>query len=648
MIFLGSVFFVQAEDKEVKILFTHDIHSYLDAKEGIVDGAKREFGGIARLATALKNEETENSVYVDAGDIAMGTLYQAGFSSDAYELRLLGKLGCSYVTLGNHEFDYGCDGLADELKAALKAGGSLPKLVESSFDFSGELTTEEANLKEALRQYGMQEYFIEEINGVSVGFFGLEGPDSIECVQANVRFRDYIEVAEEMVNTLREKCDLVVCLSHVGTDGDGKTGEDFDMLSKVKGIDIVVSGHSHTAYKEPVKVGNTILVSAGCYLQYLGSLTVSVGENGASVKDYKLIPIDNTLKEDEEVASFVKSFKQRIKETYLVEYADGGDYDDVLTHSDFDFISLDEMYATHDEYPMGDLIADSYLYEAKKHGITDIDVALVGLGTVRGSFLEGDIKLADAFEICSLGVGSDGSAGHPLLTAYITGSELKLLCELDASLGPMVSSIKMSYAGLHYTFNTARMILDRVSEIYLVRENGVKEIIQDEKLYKVCCNMYAANMLGMLNGLTKGILKIVPKNADGSTVEDFYSVAMLTEQGKEIKEWVALRDYLASFEDGKLPIVYADKQDRKVKTNEHGIAVLKNPGLMTWIACILGWVIIVVIVLVTTKTVKKIKRKKAGIEEPAKKTKKHVRRRDRKKNKENENADTSKEDVTNE
>ena len=84
------------------------------------------------------------------------------------------------------------------------------------------------------------------------------------------------------------------------------------------------------------------------------------------------------------------------------------------------------MYATHGEYPFGNLIADSYIYEAKRNGIDDIDVALVGLGTVRNTFGKGDITTADAFEVCSLGVGSDGSAGHPIISAYITGKELKL------------------------------------------------------------------------------------------------------------------------------------------------------------------------------------------------------------------------------
>ena len=75
-------------------------------------------------------------------------------------------------------------------------------------------------------------------------------------------------------------------------------------------------------------------------------------------------------------------------------------------------------------------------------------MAAVGLGTIRNSIRKGDITTANVFEMCSLGVGSDMSAGHPLVIVYITGEELKLLAELDASLGPMVSSVKMSFRGL--------------------------------------------------------------------------------------------------------------------------------------------------------------------------------------------------------
>ena len=140
---------------------------------------------------------------------------------------------------------------------------------------------------------------------------------------------------------------------------------------------------------------------------------------------------------------------------------------------------------------------------------------------------------------------------------------------------------------------------------------GMLELIEDDMLYKVCCNMYAANMLGMLNSLTKGILSITPKNADGTPVEDLYTCALLDEDGREIKEWVALADYWSSFRTGdsglpEVPLMYSAPQNRKVKYEEGGFARIENPGTVTLAA--LGaaaalLILIVVIVLLIRRAV---------------------------------------------
>ena len=602
------------EGKEVKILFTHDIHSFFLPSEAMIDGKVREHGGAARLKTVLDENRDENTVYLDAGDFSMGTLLHAGFLDNAYELRLLGALGCDVTTLGNHEFDFDGTGTAKMLESALASGDRLPKLVQSNMVIDGELTKDQKTLADAMNDYGAEKYTFLEVNGVKIAVFGLLGIDGIECAPTSgMDFTDYIKAAEATVDAINDDggADLIVCLSHCGTDGDGENGEDFKLADKVPEIDVIISGHSHSTYKEPVTVGDTIVVSAGEYLANLGSLTLSVTKDGAKCTEYKLIPIDGSVASDKDVEGLVAEYKDHIEKTYLAD--EGITFDEVICRSEFDFTPLSEMYATHCEYPMGDLIADSYIYEAKENGIYYIDVALVGLGTIRGSFPKGDITVADAFEICSLGAGKDGTAGHPILVAYITGEELKLLVELDASLGPMVSSIKMSYAGLKYTFNEKRVILDRVTDLCLVRDDGTEEKIENDKLYCVACNMYAANMLGMLNGLTHGILSIVPKDSEGNPVEDFYDCALRSIYGGEIKEWIAFKNYLASFpeKDGvpTIPEKYAEPMGRKVKESRGGLVIFKNPGTTTLIVIIVPLVIIaVVVILICTRRRRKAKR----------------------------------------
>ena len=514
----------------------------------------------------------------------MGTLYQAAYSTDAYELRNLGICGCDVTTFGNHEFDFGAKGTAQMLRAAVASGDKLPQIVQSNIDFSGELTPDQADLKKAFEEYGVKDNTILECAGHKIGVFGLVGIDAISCIQTDFAYIDYIEEAKNQVEKLKkENCDIIIALSHSGTNGDGKSGEDFDLAKQVPGIDVIISGHSHNEYTSAINVNDTLIVSCGEYLKNVGKLTVNIENGKIKEKGYKLIRLDENVNEDNETKLRFEGYKENINKNYL---KDGDSFDKVIAHSNFDFIGLDEMYATHQEYPLGDLIADSYIYEAKKNGIEDIDVALVALGTVRSSIKKGDITVADAFEICSLGVGADGSAGHPLVAGYITGRELKLLVELDASFGELADSVKMSYSGIKYTFNTKNLIFTRTTQVGLDRGTNTLENIENDKLYKVIANMYAINMLDMVSDLTMGIVSIIPKDINANRVTDLYSMSLKDKDGNEVKEWIAFKDYLQSFDVGEsgypeIPERYNQSQGRKVKISHSFLEDIDYKALFT-------------------------------------------------------------------
>lgn len=602
---------------KLTILFTHDIHDYFYPTVTRYGDEHVEHGGAAKLMTLLRENTDGSTVYIDAGDFSMGTLLQSMFLYRAYELQILGKLGCSVTTIGNHEFDHGAGGLAMMLRSAKWSGEGLPQIVQSNLDMSGELTVEQEDFCDALEDFGVKAYTVIECNGYRIGVFGLIGPDSVQCVQANVAFTDYIVAAKKTIEDMRkEDVDLVIALSHSGTDGNGK-GEDYELAKSVPGIDIIVPAHSHDTYYEPVYVNDTVIVSCGEYLRYLGKITLDMSGDKFRVSGYELIPVDSSVPEDPGMAELIESFKSEIEENYLSNY--GYSFDDVICVSPADFTGLGEMYSDHDEYPLCDLIADSYKYEAEKCGFDDIDLYVVGLGTVRGSILKGEITVKDAFEICSLGSGVDGFSGHPLVTGYLTGKEIKLLAELDASLGPYESSIKMNYSGLRYTFNTKRIILDRVTDICLVRDDGTCEELEDDRLYRVCTNMYSVNMLSMVADLTGGILSITPKHADGTVCDDYYELILFDSDNRELKEWISFVDYLASFDKGssgypEIPSRYLEKQGRKNKVSEGGLAVIRNPGtacsvVPTVFILLLVLILIIVANIVLFSNVSKNRRK---------------------------------------
>lgn len=275
-----------------------------------------------------------------------------------------------------------------------------------------------------------------------------------------------------------------------------------------------------------------------------------------------------------------------------------------ICYSNFDMISVREMAATHQEYTTGDMIADAYLFEAKKLGVEDIDVAVVPLGTIRGSVKRGPLTVLDAFSICYADDG-DYADGCPLICVYLTGKELKTLTELDASLGPEYPELKLSYSGLNMRFNTKRIPLDRVTSVGLSRGIGMVELIENDMLYKVCCNLYAARQLDRLNVLTRGFLTITPRDENGEPLENFDDCFLQTEEGATVAEWIALADYWMSFRPGdsglpEVPLMYAEPQNRKVAYEEGGMARIDNPGRATLLAIGAGIVLIILVLLIVS------------------------------------------------
>lgn len=618
------IYLAETDKDMVRIIFTSDIHDYYVVGSQKVDGRIRDHGGAARLKWLIDKYRTENTIVVDAGDFSMGTLLSTGFESNASELKILGAMGYDVVTFGNHEFDYGPLALSNMLAAASSGGERIPAIVQSNLDFSGTVTEDQQAIKNYYDSGIISDTVVVTMGGnkLRVGVIGLMGVDAIECAPTSgQKWVDYKEAAKRAVTELEPKTDVIICLSHAGTDGNRETGEDMELADEVEGIDVIISGHSHTTYKKPVYRNGKVIASCGEFGQFLGVIDLEMNEDGPSLLNYKLISCDFRIPSNLELKEYVSGLTDLVDNTYLA--GSGYDMETTIATSPFTFDSMDEMYSANYEYDIGNLIADAYMYEAEKHGVKDLDVAIVALGTIRNSIVQGPITAEKCFEICSLGVGSDGSVGHALVCGYVTGKELKLLTELDSSLGPYKDSIRMSYSGIKYRYNTRRIILDRVTTLGL-DHGDMLELIEEDKLYKICCNMYALNMLGMVNDLTKGILTIVPKDINGDPITDFNKYTLKDSNGREVKEWVALADYVSSFtrgEDGVpvIPMRYSKDMERKVAYASGGKNIFTSPGTMTKIveiSVILVLAIVLVIILIGRRVYHGIKTGRAARKAP--------------------------------
>jgi len=546
--------------ERIVILFTHDLHStFLPRRVAAPSGPPLERGGYAKLLSLIReNREAGRTLLVDAGDFSMGTLFHTTFMTEAAELRLMAAMGYDVLTLGNHDFDFGPDGLAKMLRKTRTTETKPPVIVASNGIFSPE-GRGDGDLKEAFHEYPVVPYRVIERRGIRIGLFGILGKDAqIDAPFARpVTFGDPVEVSKKMIDLLKnkEKADLIVCLSHTGTSPQKKHSEDEKLARKAPGIDVIVSGHTHTILTKPIAIGKTLIVSAGAYGAALGKLAIDYEKGaGVTLAGYELKPVTGDIPDDPDLALQIAGYAKEVEKGYLA--AHGSRADRVVAESAFDMETLGYAQAHPGETGIGDMITDAFRFAVEKaegSRYEHIAVALQPLGHIRDSFLKGPITVADIFQTLSLGLGTDGNPGYPLVAYHITGRELKDLLEVETTVGNMKRDAHLQLSGVNFSFNPHRIPFDRVTSIRVRSPKGVYEPVAPEKLYRICMNYYTAQMVNFVRDASYGLLSITPKDREGRPVADTKLGIIDADSAapgvQEIKEWVALAMYMRSFPD---------------------------------------------------------------------------------------------------
>lgn len=232
------------ELEKITILHTNDVHSHIDPFPSN-DPKYAGLGGVARRAALIKKirAEEKNVLLLDVGDIFQGTPYFNMYGGEV-ELKLMSDMGYDASTIGNHDFDNGMDGLLKQLPNA-----NFPLLC-SNYDFSDTPLNNQT-----------QPYKIFEKGGIKIGVFGL----GIELqglvdkkLYGNTIYLDPVEKAVSYARLLKEekKCDLVICLSHLGYTYKEEKISDEILAKQSRNIDLILGGHTHTFLDEPVRYRN--------------------------------------------------------------------------------------------------------------------------------------------------------------------------------------------------------------------------------------------------------------------------------------------------------------------------------------------------------------------------------------------------------
>jgi 5'-nucleotidase len=262
---LGTTAFSDSPIKKLTVLHTNDVHSYIEPFAANHPKFPN-MGGVARRAALIAaiRQSNPNVLLVDSGDIFQGTPY-FNYYKGALEFSLMSKMGYDFATLGNHDFDNGIEGFHEQLHLA-------------NFSF----VSANYNFKNTMLDGLISPYKVVIKDGIKIGVFGL-GID-FEGLVAKRNYKetiylDPIEIANDTAAQLKntEKCDLVICLSHLGYSYKEEKISDVKLAAQTKNIDIILGGHTHTFLDKPTIVKNAtqedvLINQAGCYGVMLGQI----------------------------------------------------------------------------------------------------------------------------------------------------------------------------------------------------------------------------------------------------------------------------------------------------------------------------------------------------------------------------------------
>jgi len=426
------------------ILHVNDTHGHI--LPGIVKSVdpERPVGGAAWLAQRIEDERAKNpagTLLLSGGDMFQGTAISNVFLGEPVA-EIMNALAFDAMAIGNHEFDWGMKALQ-----ALRTVARFPWLSANIVDERG------------MGLPGVKPYLLLDRKGVRIAVIGITTPETAWTTKpANVKgltFREPRDVLPGIISDVRAQgAHLVVVLSHCGLEADRK------LAGEVEGIAVIVGGHSHTAVVDPVVVGRTVIVQAGCYDQYLGVLELEVDpENGriegfTEKNELKVVYSGPRDPFDPSIAEIVASYDDRIRDRFAAVAGVTG---------------VDLTRNSRGESNLGDLIADAMREAA------GADAALTNSGGIRTDIPRGSITLEQLYSLLPF--------DNVLVSLDLTGRQL--LQTLEESARGLHGALQVS--GLRVTVDAGRPVGRRVVSVEI---DG--RPLDSEKTYRVVTNDFLA------------------------------------------------------------------------------------------------------------------------------------------------------------
>jgi len=451
---------VPGERTFITILHTNDFHGRLESISvtGIVGGSAR----IATLVNEIRSSAPGIVLLLDAGDATHGTTL-SNFFNGIPVIEVMNAIGYDAMEIGNHDFNYGQEGLTERASQA-----EFPLLAANIVvTATGEIPP------------FCQPYVIKEVAGKRIAIFGLITPDTPVVTHpknvVGLTFLDPIETAAKLVPELRPKADLIIALTHIGYEMDRRLAEE------VGGIHVIVGGHSHTKIDVPERVGNeggnAIIVQAWEYGMVLGRLDLEMRGKAIVRFSGELIPVTVDVPEDPDVKAIVESYAAELKAAMS----------EVVGYTTVPLEGARSLIRTR-ETNLGNLVADMMRWAAG-----DAQIALENGGGIRWHrlFPAGPITRADVYELLPF--------LNTLVMMDLTGAQIKQALENSVSKYPTADGRFLQVSGLRFTFDPTKPAGSRVVNVWVGGEPLV-----ETATYRVATNDFLAAGGDYYTVLTQG------------------------------------------------------------------------------------------------------------------------------------------------
>jgi len=450
---------IDINEKKLTILYTNDLHAHVRPQKISWISETRTIGGFANIATLVKKEKLNNpnAVYFDAGDYFTGP-YISSLTKGEAIIDIMNHLSIDAACIGNHEFDHGWQNVVTQISKA-----KFPILNGNIF------------LKHTDKLLWNHPYTILVKNGVRIGVIGLHGKfafydtisdDMIQGIDA----RDEEKYLQQYIDTLKAKTDLIVLLIHEGipgrqsskgsTDVSRNLQKDIELATKVKGLNIIVTGHAHQGTPEALVSNGTLIVSTDALGMELGKLEISY-----NIKTHQIIShtnqlnyiFDDEVTHDAETENVIVKWENNLKQ---------------ITDEKICNISTSLTRSYGEESTLGNLITDAMMYV-----YPDNDFAVTNSGGLRQDIESGSVTMGNLISAFPF--------PNTVVKLALKGSDIKNIFEHAATL---TNGILQVSKGVVLTYNQSAPIGNKVISINI---NGMA--LENNKTYKVLTNNFLAD-----------------------------------------------------------------------------------------------------------------------------------------------------------